>query len=249
MNEKIDAFSKGIFKTGKNSVMFNPAKLCIEAKEGSIYEGSIDFETSIASDIEVCLSCEEPQFSLNYATQSKGRGKIDFSYDATYKEAGFERRTDIHFISSAGEYDIPVEISVIKAQIDSPMGGLSDLFQFAALAKSDPVAALEIFVSESFERTFLKGNTEDRLVYRGLLKSKSKEHAMEEFLLFERKKMPVILCVSESELEYHLARKAIKDSITLKRNTWGYTNIQVSCDMDFVQIEKARITGEDFVSG
>jgi hypothetical protein len=249
MNEKIDAFSKGIFKTGKNSVVFNPAKLYIEAKEGIIYEGSIDFEASIAKDIEVCLSCEEPQFILNYATQSKGRGKIEFSYDATYKEAGFERKTDIHFISSAGEYDIPVEINVVKAEIDSPIGGLSDLFQFAALAKQDPASALEIFLSESFERTFLKGNTEDRLVYRGLIKSRAKEHAMEEFLLFERKKMPVILCVSESELEYHLARKAIKDNITVKRNTWGYTDIPVHCDMDFVQIEKTHISGEDFVSG
>ena len=187
MKEKIDAFSKGIFRSGRRDVNFTPKEIVIEANEGSVYEGVLDFAASIEEDIEVCLVCEEPHFTLCSATQSKGAGSIKYSFDATYKNAGYSRKSAVHFISSVGEFEIPVTINVTNAVIDSSIGEISDLFQFAALAKSDPIEALEIFLGDSFERTFLKGNMEDILVYRGLKGSAVPERALEEFLLFERK--------------------------------------------------------------
>lgn len=249
MNEKIDGFSKGIFKYARESITFSVDRLIINAEEGSVYTGSFSFKTSVEGNIEVSLCCDDFLMKLNNAHYSKGEGDVDFSYDATYLSLGTKRTAVIHFISNVGEFDIYADITVVKSSFTTSLGKISDLFQFAGLARTSTQEALKVFLDERFKDVFIKDNKEERLVYESLIKSASGEHAMEEFLLYVKKKMPVKFTCEKQGLEYHLARRAVKDHLIIRRSSWGCVDAKVSVDGSFVTLEKDIISESDFVGG
>lgn len=74
---------------------------------------------------------------------------------------------------------------------------------------------------------------------------------MEEFLICINKKQQLEFLTEEKELVKKLPRSAdnygiTENNLTIVRNGWGYTNLQIECEGEFVFTEKENITDDDF---
>ena len=127
------------------------------------------------------------------------------------------------------------------------LGKIKDLFQFTNLARMDWSEAKKIFRSEGFERTFLQSDENYKRIYHSLLKSISTSQALEEFLIAIHKKTRIRLHVDKERLEYLVTEDSFMDKLTLTKDQWGYVEIKVSTDADFIQFEQKYIWGDFFL--
>ena len=123
---------------------------------------------------------------------------------------------------------------------------IEDLFQFATFAEEHWDVAVQIFDSPEFVRTFLGDDAIIKGVYESLKKSLSINQAMEEFLVYTHKKRVLTLTAKQRELLIEMPDELVRATISVNKNTWGYTHTYITSDSDFLIPEATRITGQDF---
>lgn len=69
---------------------------------------------------------------------------------------------------------------------------------------------------------------------------------MEEFLVYTHKKRVLTLTAKQRELLIEMPDELVRATISVNKNTWGYTHTYITSDSDFLIPEATRITGQDF---
>ena len=117
----------------------------------------------------------------------------------------------------------------------------------ADLAKTNWAEAEQVFASEAFARLlrYHKGGKLLKL-YQQLRMSNDIGCALEEFLISIRKKSSVTIQVDKEKLEYTAGEYSFLDKVIIQRSTWGYTELKISTDCDFLQPRHERINGDAF---
>ena len=100
---------------------------------------------------------------------------------------------------------IPFTAQVEAPYINTSIGKIKNLFEFANLARMDWAEAKKVFRSEEFERVILKNEERYHVIYRNLLKSISTSQALEEFPIAVNKKSKINLGISKT----HLSMKSV----------------------------------------
>ena len=62
-----------------------------------------------------------------------------------------------------------------------------------------------------------------------------------------QKKKRVSFTLDKSEAEFYEFDEIIRDQIAITKDDWGYIELKVETDVDFIQLAKNRITLDDFV--
>lgn len=261
LKEKIDRFSRGRFEYELPGLVLSEERLVLTAEEGKECRGSFRVGNTAGRNMKAFLFCDEPEMELFCRQFEAAEEEVEVCFHGEYLPVGASQNGVIRIVSDLGEAGIPYEVKVEAAGFDTSIGRISDLFQFAGLARSSWEEAERIFASEDFCRVFLRGKTDETLLYQGLFQREdlgqrgteqyraAVSHAMEEFLRAIRKKTPVRLSVSRKEAEYHLAKMQIRDSILVKKEKWGYFCGEVRTDCAFVTLEKTSLSQEDFAGG
>lgn len=249
VRKKIDGFSKGIFRYERPELLLSTERIEASVVEGEVCKGSFLITNSGQERMRGFLFCADREMELSCQSFEGEQQEVTYSYHTEYLSSGQKREGRIVIVSDLGEAELPYEMNVIEPGFITSIGRVSDLFQFTGLARSDWQEARNLFASERFAAVCLKGNVSDQLLYRGLVQSTSLDQAMEEFLRAIRKKTAVRLEVERKEQEYHLAEKAMKDHIRLRRDGWGYLEVRLEADVPFLQPEKEYLTSEDFMAG
>ncbi len=173
---------------------------------------------------------------------------VEYSFDARKWEKGEKLSGTIYLVTDGGEYSIPYDIEITEPTVETSIGDLSDMFQFASLAEANWSEAVRIFASSEFKRTFLTKEPMYARVYESLMKSLSASQAMEEFLTYTHKKRSMSLEVTERKVVLPYPEAPEKHSILIARNTWGYMNAEVHSDARFLRLIKRYISTEDFIA-
>ncbi len=153
-------------------------------------------------------------------------------------------------ITTAGEARLPFCVTLQHRpggdrQHDSRLP--ASLTEFAGLAKKDWTAALKIFYREDFAGIF-KGSDRRYLEwYRGFRAYPGNQQNLEAFLVACRLKEKVTLSVEEKELVCHNPPEAAQLAVNLYKETWGYTELTVSVEGDFLYLQKDIIYDDDFL--
>lgn len=251
MREKIDRFSKGMFQWKRPELLISESQLSWSVTVGTDCEGSFCISSADGSRMTVFLLCEDTDMTLDCLSFEKEEKEIRYRYRTKRMTAGQKRSGQIRIISSLGEYSLPYEIWTSEPVCESSIGPVADLYQFEGLARGQWEEARELFFSPSFVENCLE-ESGDRLLYQGLCRSSSADQAMEEFLRVTRKKAPVMLKIEKNELEYHLAGKAMKDTIRIQKQGWGWLSAQLQVESvggNFLRLEKQELSNEDFTAG
>lgn len=252
MQEIINQILEGNFDYENASLDFSCTKIEISIQKGEDYEGSFhilsasgSLTTGYVYSSDLRMECRTPQFAGN-------EEEISFCFHGTNMEEGDVVKGDFTVVSSHGEYYLPFVVTVEHAVIDSSIGHIKNLFHFANLAKSNWQEALKIFYSPNFIQ-IMKGNDAQHYdSYRGLSVFPGNEQNMEEFLICIHKKQPVEYLVQEQQLEMELPHQGdlygvLENALTIARNGWGHTLLQIACEGDFLFTEKEYLTDDDFL--
>lgn len=219
--------------------------LCV--KSGELTEGSFCIYAD-GQDIEGNIYSSDTRMRCLLEHINGKEIEVPYCFDGTKLEAGNQVKGEFTVICNQGEYVLPYHVTVQKTVLQTSMGIIKNLFHFTNLAKADWNEAVELFYSEDFESIFKQSDKSELAVYRGLSRWKGNQENVEEFLIAMNKKPPVTY---ELDIEGFMLDNIVDSTereLTITRSGWGYTNLEVRTDCDFIQLPAERIGSEDFVN-
>lgn len=252
MQEIIDRILGGNFDYENGSLEFSCSKIEISLSQGTTYEGSFHIlsasdgyvKGSVISD-HLRMECMTDQFTGSDA-------EIFYCFHGEDLAEGDVVKGAFSVVSNRGEYNLPFVVTVEHGVLNSSIGAIRNLFHFTNLAKSNWKEAVRLFYDPEFLRLFQGNDAHFYDGYRILSAYEGNEQNVEEFLICINKKQQLEFLIEEKELVKKLPRSAdnygvTENNLTIVRNGWGYTRLQVECEGEFVFTEKEIISDDDFL--
>lgn len=246
MREAIDRILEGNFNNDIHSLDFSSPVIEVTLQPEEQYEGSFTilgrtnvFTEGTVSSTRMRMKCLVDHFT---GTQEE----IPYSFDAKGMVQGDEVKGEFRIVSNQGEYFIPYDVKIQTDNLNSSLGNIKNLFHFTNLAKTNWEEAVSMFFSPEFERILVGVDKQYLNTYRGLQGGEHQEQYVEEFLLEVKKKQEIEYLVEEQEIRVDNPIGTTEKQIVIKRNGWGYSNLQVQMEGEFLYAEKTQIRDEDF---
>lgn len=224
---------------------FSCRNIEITAKPGERIEGSFTIHATdkyaegkiYSSDTRVRLIV--PEFSGQEFV-------VQYYFEGTTAEVGNIIRGDFAIISNYGEYTVSYNISIQKPQLQCSLGKIKNLFHFTNLAQSNWAEAVELFYSEDFPAIIHKNDRNAYLSYTGLSRYGENEQNIEEFLIEVNKKTPIIYSFDIEGFLLEDVQDSTYRTISITRSGWGYTQLKVRTEGEFLHILAEVLTEENF---
>ena len=247
LKEKIERFSKGDFEYELPFICLTEEEIRITVEAGKIYEGSFIISSSAEGEMKGMVYSSNRLLQIKTPFFLGAVNTVIYSFDASFLKAGEAVQGEVCIVSDSGEKTLPFYVQVEMACVITSLGKIKDLFQFTNLARMDWSEAKKIFKQEDFETIFLSNEERYRYIYRYLMKSLSTSQALEEFLIAIHKKAMIRLTVDRTLVDYVLTEEGIADKLILTKDHWGYAEIRVSTDAEFIQPEQKFLWADRFI--
>ena len=247
MRDKIERFARGIFSYDHPELIVSESSINIRAEAGKAYEGSFSVSSSADKPFKGAVVATDSLITFERTSFYDSFNEIKFRFDASYLDINDTVQATITVISEFGEVDIPFSAKCTVPTSLTSIGPASDLFHFTSLAQSNWAEAKTLFKSEEFRNNLSIYNSEYDNICETLLKSGNVSLAMDQFLIYTRKKKPVHITCEIPSLNFENTSGLEKRSIVLRRDTWGYSQLVVEVSGDFMEPERNLIFSEDFV--
>lgn len=246
MRETIEKIAKGLIEY--ETPLIDLSVPMIERKLGinCVHEDSFEITTGNIENLKGVLYSTHDDFVLLDRQFTHQNNRIHYKIDTSHYNEGDRIEGNIHIVSNGGEMDLPFNIQIQAVLIDSSIGLVRNLFHFTNLVQMNHEEALKIFCSRQFPQIFLSNDNRQLALYQGLAESPDKESALEEFLIAINKKRRIELSLSVDEKIYEELDENYGDLIEIKKDAWGYTRIEVDVIGDFLNLERTKLTSDDF---
>ena len=246
MKDKIERLAKGIFEYEQPEILVSEEALLAEVSAGEVFYGKFSVRNRDMRVMKGVLYSSDELLVLKEQQFVGIDNEITYSIHAEYATPGEIHRGNITIVSEFGEIQLPFVIKIVPVSCKSSEGEVRDLFQFAGLAQNDWYEAKRLFFEEHFVTTVLGDREEETTIYRQLCKSRSVDRALEEFLVYTKKKTPIQIKADKSLLRFEPGNKAVMERITVIRDTWGYSDVTVETEGDFFLVSSKKLLSESF---
>ena len=247
MRKRIKQLARGKFEYAKPQLQISEEEIAFTVIEGEDYEGSFTISSEnpvklrgLVYSTNPRMECLTPQFEGETV-------RIRYQFHSFGLSEGQTEKGDFVIICEQNEISLSFCASVSKKYADTSIGTVKNLYDFSQLAKSNWSEAFQLFYHKDFSNIIKENEIKEGMIYRGIMGAKPSNQNMEEFLIGIRKKDKVSFSLSKKSLEFYNLRETIKESIEIKKDNWGYIEINATCEEDFVRIEKKKIRSEDFI--
>ena len=230
-----------------HSLDFSSPVIELSLNEGENYEGSF---TIFGPDNEVTegtLSSTRLRMQCLVREFSGPKEEIPYFFDSSGMTEGETLKGEFRIISNQGDYYIPYSVTIVSGTLESELGNIRNLFHFANLARTNWDEAVSLFYSEKFERILSGADRQYYSIYKGLSGGAKREQNVEEFLLEIKKKQKVEFILEESEIQIDNPADMVESRLVINRNGWGYSELFIDVEGDFLILEKEMIRDEDFL--
>lgn len=249
MKEKVERLAKGDFEYELPELLVSEETLSISVCAGEAFCGKFSVynrDLTLMKGV-VYSSCE---FLTVADEQFIGReNEISYEVNARYAKAGETFRGEITVVSDCGEISLPFSIRILPMSCMSCEGEIRDLFQFAGLAQNNWAEARRVFFLPAFQAAVLADRVGMQSVYQQLIRSTSQDNALEEFLVYSKKKSFVQIKTDRLSIDFCPEKKAVMERIAIWKDTWGYVDIAVETVGDFFMVSAKHISMEQWGSG
>lgn len=247
MKNKIKRLSKGDFHIPQPEIIFPETQIIMRVGEGEIYKGSFSLQNQGEGTIRGLvypssyrIHCEEQGFDGNPVN-------IYYTYDGTGLVPGHVERGKFTIVCNGGEYDIAFTAIIENPYVMTRYGKVQSLEDFKKLTFKDSLEAEKLFRSHEFYEILKYEDKRIQALYDNMRKWELDQQALEEFLVGCKQKEKIFLTLEEESRAFTSLNEARKETLTIKKNTWGYLSINVSTEGDFLSVENMRIITEQFV--
>lgn len=247
MNSILDRYIDGKFEYETGSLDVSCPKIEITVAKGGTAQG------------EFTITCLPEGKAIGYVLADSNRlifanrtftgtsCRLEYGFDSKGMDEGDVFKTEIHIISNRGEYYIPFVAMIERENLQSTMGNIKNLFHFANLAKTNWQEAVKLFYRKDFIQILNGVDHQYYGVYRGLSGVYGNEQNVDEFLIRINKKKRTEYIPMEENIRIDSAYGISEGKATITRNGWGYTNLNVKTQGDFLTVEKDVLTDDDFL--
>ena len=247
MRKRIYRISEDKFDDLKPNIEFDVEQIETTCFVSDEYSGSIYFKSTNDVKIRGVVYCDNPYVEIAEPWFDKVNVRIDYRV-ADYNFKAGESLTGSFTVVAVGvEKVIPFTINYIKRPLETSVGELHTLEDYTELAQNHFSEAVSLFYSDRFADFIAGLDKRTRLLYRGFKAAPIAAVNVDEFLVSTGHKPSMTFDIDERQDKYYEVNENIRGEIEITRSTWGYIDIKVSCDADFVSIEKENITSEFFL--
>ncbi len=247
MKEIIEQLLEGNFIYENGSLDFSCSKLELSVLKDEIYEGSFTIYGKGETPTRGKIFSPDSRMQCYTDTIMGDEEVVGFSFDSTGMQEGEVLRGEIQVVSNQGEYYLPYVVNVGYVQVQSSLGHIRNLFHFANLAKTNWEEAISIYYSDIFQRIFIGNDKQYYSLYKRLSQEKGNPQHMEEFLIAIHKKQKVDYVIDEDSIEVNEPIGRVENNLTIVRNGWGYTRLEVEVYGEFLTTEKVVLSDDDFL--
>ena len=246
MREKINRLAKGIVDFQNPEFLIVPEKLNEHIPAQEISRGEINLASSNGLSMKGLVYSSH--YRVKVLTEAFGglRSRILYEIDTTYLENGDQIRGSFFLVTNGGEKEIPFVFQVQSGTSGQALGNLKTARDFSNLAKRDRETALRLFEYQDFIDAPFMQDMHIRAVYDGLKGRTNRENLLEEFLTALQVKEAVTITVEDRDRVYRTPGTSIVDTIEIRKNTWGYVNIQLEAEGGFLELVRSQVREEDF---
>lgn len=247
MRACIGQIAAGRFNGTKPILAFSEETIDLSVIEGRSEAGSFVIEST--NQIKICgivystnprMECLNPHFEgekvrIRYQFNSKGLTEGDAC------EGKFV------IVCNQIEYSLSFCARITRLYAEASTGAVKSLDDFTRLAASNWDEAYHLFYNRNFLNTIPYGNVYERLTYEGFACARPSGQNMEEFLIGVNKKQPVSISVDKSEEIFMASKEPQSGCFTITKDNWGYTEIRLRTDCEFIKLSKPVLTLDDFI--
>ena len=247
LHEIVDKLLNGFFDYDNGKLSFSVSRIEEMLPAGEIYEGSFTIESLDELPASGNVYTSSMRLVCRIDSFDAKNVKVDFLFDSTGLEPGDIVKGDVQIVSNKGEYYIPFAFSIVRSIVKSSLGNVKNLFHFTNQAQMSWEEAVTLFYSKEFLQVF-EGNEKAHLIkYRGLCNRPGNEESVDDFLIAVNKKQPVHYSVDKTIHEFTNISESLRCELPVRKSTWGYVDLEVTTDCDFLRIEKERLNSNDFL--
>lgn len=244
---RIGQIAAGRFNGTKPILAFSEETIDLSVIEGRSEAGSFVIEST--NQIKICgivystnprMECLNPHFEgekvrIRYQFNSKGLTEGDAC------EGKFV------IVCNQIEYSLSFCARITRLYAEASTGAVKCLDDFTRLAASNWDEAYHLFYNRNFLNTIPYDNVYERLTYEGFVCARPSGQNMEEFLIGVNKKQPVSISVDKSEEIFMASKESQSGCFTITKDNWGYTEIRLHTDCEFIKLSKPVLTLDDFI--
>ena len=244
---RIGQIAAGRFNGTKPILAFSEETIDLSVIEGRSEAGSFVIEST--NQIKICgivystnprMECLNPHFEgekvrIRYQFNSKGLAEGDTC------EGKFV------IVCNQIEYSLSFCARITRLYAEASTGAVKSLDDFTRLAASNWDEAYHLFYNRNFLNTIPYDNVYERLTYEGFACARPSGQNMEEFLIGVNKKQPVSISVDKSEEIFMASKEPQSGCFTITKDNWGYTEIRLRTDCEFIKLSKPVLTLDDFI--
>lgn len=247
LKEKKELFDDKIQTERIPVIHISVDSLNITVEEGRVYRGSFLVTSENQIPMKGQIYSTNDKMELENTELIGVRQEIPFFFKGKLATAGNEFDGNFVIITNGGEYKIPYHICVVSKTVETSIGPIGNMEEFTKLYLENRKEAMELFFLPNFSEVFLKKEPEQQELYHSLMKSRSRNVILEEFLTAAEYKPVTALCVEEKPLVLDSGKNQV--TLTLKLTAPGYLEGQIRSEKGQVQLSAKRFTSEDFTDG
>lgn len=247
MRKRIQQLAMGIFENSQPLLVFSEDIVLVETAEGTDAAGKFVITGVEQEPVRGVIVSSDPRMECLNPQFEGEQVQIRYLFHNYGFQEGNILKGEFTVISPSGEYSLPFVVSVTRQCPDSTVGKIRNLDDFTALAKENFREAGKLFHSEKFCDILSQTEVRERLWYEGMRHGGITDQKLEEFLVAAGKKKKLEFSIGETGAEFFGLLESRRETIELRKNTWGYFEITVTSDADFLVLQKRRLTAEDFI--
>lgn len=244
MYRRIEELAEGKVHTVLPLLSFIPEQVQLELVEGTSTNGSFTIESmndipmkGVIYSTDLRMEIKNPQFQGEKA-------EIRYEFHGDYMQEGEVATGDFFIISNGGEYNLSWSVVLKRLYAETSIGRIASLEDFIRLYRASWRESVHVFSAPGFKKLLKHPN--EKLYYKLLCTKPVMRANIEEFLVGCGKKNRVSFALSAVGGEHLQLLEAVEESVTISLSDWGYVELEVFSDADFIRLEKDTVTSDDF---
>ena len=244
---RIGQIAAGRFNGTKPILAFSEETIDLSVIEGRSEAGSFVIESTNQIKISGIVYSTNPRMECLNPHFEGEKVRIRYQFNSKGLTEGDACEGKFVIVCNQIEYSLSFCARITRLYAEASTGAVKSLDDFTRLAASNWDEAYHQFYNRNFLNTIPYGNVYERLTYEGFACARPSGQNMEEFLIGVNKKQPVSISVDKSEEIFMASKEPQSGCFTITKDNWGYTEIRLRTDCEFIKLSKPVLTLDDFI--
>lgn len=244
---RIGQIAAGRFNGTKPILAFSEETIDLSVIEGRSEAGSFVIESTNQTKICGIVYSTNPRMECLNPHFEGEKVRIRYQFNSKGLTEGDACEGKFVIVCNQIEYSLSFCARITRLYAEASTGAVKSLDDFTRLAASNWDEAYHLFYNRNFLNTIPYDNVYERLTYEGFACARPSGQNMEEFLIGVNKKKPVSISVDKSEEIFMASKEPQSGCFTITKDNWGYTEIRLRTDCEFIKLSKHFLTHDDFI--